>query len=70
MDTDIAALTVDVMDQFMKALARLTTPFNLTAFQAPSFNYKREVELFLKRFDEVTHENGWTEMEAIVHLFF
>lgn len=60
-DPDIAALAME------RVLEQLTSPSTRLIFKAPSFNGEVDVELFVKRTDEVTGVNGRTEKEALLH---
>lgn len=65
---DIAALTMDPTEQLFQVLDRLPTPTARTIFKAPSFSGEEEMELFAKRFEDITTEKGWNYRKTLLHL--
>lgn len=57
-DANPTAITRDPTEQLVKVLEKLTVSSVRSVFKAPTFNSDGEVELFIKRFQEVAIENG------------
>lgn len=67
-DPDLAVIA-DSMEHIMWALGRLTAPTTRSVFKVNSLNGEVDrCQTIVKRFEEVTEENGWTDRKTLQHL--
>lgn len=64
----LAAASNPVMEHPTKVLESLA-PVNVpTPLKPPTFDGMNEVDIFIQQFKDVSVENKWREMKALVHL--